>query len=104
MKLKFFFCLFLVCSVFVYEKSRSDTRFLLDSLGMENVEALAINEYFGSGNKKICAAVTDMYENGILYKCRAIVECKEGGDKDCKEGVYVKEKNLGQWSDWIRIG
>lgn len=104
MKLRVLFVLLVVCSVLVCKKNESIRCMALDDILMENIEALAVNEIFGSGNKKVLSAVTEYIENGVSYKCRALVECEEGGDKDCKAGVYIKEKeDNGQWSSWIRI-
>lgn len=104
MKLKMLFALMLVCSIWVGKENLSNTCVPLGDVLLENVEALAVNELFGSGNKKVISAVTEYVENGVSYKCRAHVECEEGGNKDCKAGVYIKEKkDNGQWSSWERI-
>ena len=104
MKFKILFVLLVFCSVLVCRRSESKKCVVLDDIMMENVEALAVNELFGAGNKKVLSAVTEFKENGVTYKCRAMVDCEDGGDKDCKKGVYIKEvKDNGQWSSWIKI-
>ena len=83
--------LLVVCSVLVYKRNESNHCVSLDDILLVNVEALAVNEIFGSGSKKVLSAVTEFQENGVTYKCRTMVDCEDGGDKDCKEGVYIKE-------------
>lgn len=105
MKLKMAFALLFLGAVLVYQKSDSETCFEASDLLMENIEALAVNELFGDGNKKVLSAVTEMSENGVIYKCRAVVECEDGGTKACQTGVYLRErKDNGDWSSWQKIG
>ena len=92
--------LYVVCAVFVWQKSRIKCGD--NEVSIENVEALASFEaMFGPGNKKIISEVTEHIFNHDGYRWSAKITCEENGRYGCEEGYYGKEKENDPWQ---RIG